>query len=197
MGARLWAAGIGLALLGGYLLVAPIDVAPVTSLSVPSGEWAQVTIPSTASLAGAPIYVALSWGYPVGCGASWFGYGRPCAVPDPSYLTIYDCGRSECTVGVDYPQVGFTDAAVGGLADLPVVPGHRYQVWAWDEYNRSANLTIPFEYQLRAPLLGGVVGLALVGSGVAILLVAVRRTRPRRRGRTPQEPAIDAGDAYP
>ena len=181
MGARLWAVGIGLVLLGGYLLVTPITTASATTFTLVPGTWADIGIPTTASITGGSVHVVIGWGTVLPCPGP--GYGLFCNSPYPSYLTVFDCGPSSCDAQADHPQVGATPLASGGTADFPALPGHHYQLWAWYAGNPASAPPIPVRYQIAEPLLGGFLGLGLIGSGIVVLAAATARaTDPTRAG---------------
>ena len=171
------AAGIGLLVLGGFLLVTPIDVGPTVSTSMHAGNWEDIDVPWSASVAGMAVDVNIAWRYsPPSCpgGVKCGGW-----VNNPASLLLLDCGSTACIAGGDYSAVGSTDMAAYGVTGFGAVPGHHYQLWVVEVLNLTGNnASIPVRYSLQTPVLGGVLGGAIMVGGAVAAIQAVRRYRP-------------------
>lgn len=175
---RLLVAGIGLALLGVYLLLVPIASGPGITVDLPSGESAQVAVPWSASVAGGAVYVQLSAGTtPVLCR----GYCPNEPYHPPFVVDVFDCGPSACEPGQNYSYVGTVAIYGYTVADFPAIPNHYYQLWAWTPGWNQTNLSLPLTYSIHGPVLGGAVGIAGMASGAAAVVVAVLDPRYLRK----------------
>ncbi|MCI4333800.1 MAG: hypothetical protein L3K01_08820 [Thermoplasmata archaeon] len=169
-----------LVVLGGALLVAPLDQGPVTSTTVASGSSVEVAVPRSASLAGASVEVLLSWGtVPAPCAP----HGVSCSRPpiERSNLVVFDCGARACADGGSYSLVGATDAAMGGKAEFNATPGHHYEIQAWTEFDSPLGTPIPVRYALVTPVLDGGFGGVLVALGAVLAVLTVRQWDIARR----------------
>lgn len=159
--------------LGPVLLVAPVHQGRAVRTSVASGTWFDVSVPTSSSWTGQGVQVGLGWGTPgVVCPRS-----ISCFEPAPrsTYLIVFDCGTSTCEASANYSVVGNTDTVnFAGTSGFDAIPGHQYQVWAWDSGNVSSNLTIPVRYWLNTPLLGGAFGAGVIVVGAALAVLEVR-----------------------
>ena len=177
---RLIALGTVGIVLGSVLLVTPVDARPLGSTTLVSGNWFDLAVPATASWTGQGVQVTLSWGSPPpDC------FRRPTCyspAPEPTYLLVFDCGGAPCRPGVNYSYLGNTDTArYQGSSGFDAVPGHHYQVWAWDAYNVSSGPAVPVRYGLNTPVLGGFFGAGLIVAGVAGAAEGVRSALVKRR----------------
>lgn len=172
--------GVGVTLLGVYLLIAPIASATPNSSSVLSGRWTQVSVPRAVSLTGASVTVHLTWGYPSSC-SGYTGYGKNCNAATPWYLTIFDCGGGACASASAYPTVGTTGSSSQGAADFLAIPGHYYELWGHAARPVANNSSIPVSTTIVQPVFGGSLGATVIGGGGITIALAVRLHDPLAR----------------
>ena len=170
---RVVAVAVTLLLVGGFLLVIPAAGGAVTDLSVRSGTWIDAAIPWSASISAVPVDVQVVWGFPP---PACLGTGVSCpAQIVPAYLLVFDCGSSACEGNANYSFVGSSDTTDYGSMGFSGAPGHHYQIWVWTVLNSTRNASIPLQYSLVTPVLGGGLGAGLIALGVVVAVYAVRR----------------------
>jgi hypothetical protein len=169
---RVLAVGIGLAVAGAFLLVAPIASTPYSVTHVVPGSWFELTVPRAASWTGAAVGVQIGWGTPLPPCA---GSGVDCEIPyEPAFLMVYDCGEDTCSPVGNGSYVGTSETATNGSTGFMAIPGHNYQVWVWIASNSSDHGPVPVTYSLETPVLDGGFGAGLIGGGALVAALAFR-----------------------
>ena len=164
---RLLVVGIGAALLGAYLLLAPISAAPVKTVDMENAHPTVIAIPSSQSLLGGSVFVEMSAG---SASPQCVGFCPSRPATGPAAIDVFDCGVSDCSGAVNYSYVGTMEISSLSGADFSATPGHGYQLWVRSAINASRNISLPVNYSIHGPVLGGVAGaIVILGAGAAVV----------------------------